>query len=334
MTQPPGDKSSAVDDAITAAQKKHGDGVVGRYGAAARVWPCVPTGSWSLDRALGIGGYPRGRIIELYGPEMSGKTTLTLHALAMCQAAGLTVAFVDAEHALDPKYAARIGVKMKDLVISQPDNGEQALDIVESLARSGGVGAIAVDSVAALVPQAELIGDMGDSHIGLQARLMSQALRKLTAVCAKTQTTIFFINQLRMKIGVVFGSPEVTTGGNALKFYASVRLDVRRKDKLNVGGELVGHMHRIKVAKNKLAPPFKEVFVNIIFGKGVDRVNDLVEVALDLGVVEQRSSWFYMDESKLCQGRFNLNDLVRADTKVFNKVRKACVSKCKYLRWL
>lgn len=301
--------------------------------------PSLPSGSWALDRALGVGGYPLGRIIELFGPEMSGKTTLTLHAVAMAQASGSEAAFVDAEHALDLGYAEAIGVDVPRLVVSQPDCGEQALAIVEDLVKSRKFAVVVVDSVAALVPKAELDGEMGASHPGLQARLMSQALRKLTGVCSKTGTAVMFINQMRMKIGVMFGSPETTTGGQALKFYASVRIDARRREKVHIEGKLVGNLHQVKVVKNKLAPPFQECMLNVVYGRGIDRYSDLAEVALDIGAITKSGSWYAVkfgseSEQQLCQGRFKLVDMLKEDAEVRKKVAAKCVEICPRLRWL
>lgn len=334
MTLPSG-RRQAVDAAIAAAQKKHGDRVVNRYGDGAQLdCDVISSGLPSLDLALGVGGYPRGRIIEIYGPEASGKTTLTLHAIAMAQRTGHTVAFIDAEHALDPRYAQTIGVNMADLVLSQPDYGEQALDVVESLTQSGQFASIVIDSVAALVPKSELDGEMGGSNLGVHARLMSQAMRKLAGTAHKTRTSLFFINQIRMKIGVLFGSPETTTGGNALKYYASVRLDVRRKDKLLVGGVLAGHTHHVKVVKNKVAPPFQETDLQNHFGHGFDRPGDLAEVALALGALTKAGSWFSLNGTQLCQGRFKLNEMLGADPKLRSAVAEAVTLVKPQFRWV
>jgi recombination protein RecA len=298
------EKLKAVQSAIAAIEKQFGKGAIMALGRReAEEVPVIPSGCPSLDLALGCGGYPRGRVVEIYGPESSGKTTLTLHAIAECQKQGGLAAFIDAEHALDVTYASRVGVDADKLLVSQPDNGEQALDIVETLVRSGAVDLIVVDSVAALVPQAEIEGDMGDSHMGLQARLMSQALRKLTGVGYRTSTTIMFINQLRMKIGVTFGSPETTTGGHALKYYASVRLDVRRIGQLKVGEELCGNRTRVKVVKNKLAPPFQLAEFDVRYGVGIDAVADWLDLGVSRGVIEKHGVYYSLDGDNLGQGR-------------------------------
>jgi len=299
------DKLKAVQAAVAAIEKQFGKGAIMALGEDRVAEPIATfgTGTPSLDAALGCGGYPRGRIVEVFGPESSGKTTLTLHAIAECQRAGGIAAFVDAEHALDLRYAASLGVATDQLLVSQPDNGEQALDIVETLVRSGAVDLIVIDSVAALVPKAEIEGEMGDSHMGLQARLMSQALRKLTGIAHRSGTTIFFINQLRMKIGVVFGSPETTTGGTALKYYASVRLDVRRVGQVKVGEEVVGHRTRIKVVKNKLAPPFQIAELDVRFGIGFDAVGDLLDLAATHEIIEKNGSYYSFAGQSLGQGR-------------------------------
>jgi recombination protein RecA len=299
------EKLKAVQAAVAAIEKQFGKGAIMALGEDRVAEPVATfgTGTPSLDAALGCGGYPRGRVVEVFGPESSGKTTLTLHAIAECQRAGGIAAFVDAEHALDLRYAASLGVQTDQLLVSQPDNGEQALDIVETLVRSGAVDLIVVDSVAALVPKAEIEGEMGDSHMGLQARLMSQALRKLTGIAHRSSTTIFFINQLRMKIGVVFGSPETTTGGTALKYYASVRLDVRRVGQVKVGEEVVGHRTRIKVVKNKLAPPFQIAELDVRYGIGFDAVGDLLDLATTHEIIEKNGSYYSFAGQSLGQGR-------------------------------
>ena len=291
-------------DTLLGIERQHGKGAIMRLGERGPIAvPSIPTGSPSLDRALGCGGYPRGRVVEVYGPEASGKTTLTLHAIAECQRGGGIAAFIDAEHALDVHYAQRLGVQAEHLLVSQPDTGEQALDIAEALVRSGAVDLIVVDSVAALVPKAELEGEMGDSHVGLQARLMSQALRKLTAITHRTDTTLMFINQLRMKIGVKFGSPEVTTGGNALKYYASVRIDVRRIGSVKAGEEVVGNRTRVKIVKNKLAPPFRTCEFEIRYGEGIDVVGDLLDQSTLAGIVTKSGAYYSLQGQSLGQGR-------------------------------
>jgi recombination protein RecA len=307
----------AVDDLLQAIEKQFGKGAMMRLGdrKAERV-PCIPTGCPSLDEALGCGGYPKGRVVEVFGPESSGKTTLTLHAIAQCQAMGGVAAFIDAEHALDMYYAKNLGVQANELLVSQPDSGEQALDIAELLVRSGVVDLIVIDSVAALVPKAELEGDMGDSHMGLQARLMSQALRKLAGAAHRTGTTIVFINQLRMKIGVIFGSPETTTGGHALKYYASVRLDIRRIGALKQGDEVVGNRTRVKVVKNKLAPPFRKAEFDIRYGKGIDAVGDLLDRAVEANAVEKSGSYYRFGGKNIAQGRENARAAVEKDDKL------------------
>ena len=318
---PKHNRKGTIATAIAEIRKRWGEGALMTLGSGP-VEPiaCIPTGALGLDRALGCGGYPRGRIVEIYGPESSGKTTLTLHAIAEVQRQGGVAAFIDAEHALDPRYAQALDVKLGDLLISQPDNGEQALEICDALVRSGAVDLIVVDSVAALVPKAELEGDMGDSHMGLQARLMSQALRKLTALAHTQNTTVIFINQIRMKIGVMYGSPETTTGGNALKFYASVRLDVRRATPIKEGDQVVGNRTRVKVAKNKLAPPFQEVEFDIRYGQGIDRFGDTLDVAVAGGAIDQAGPWYKFRGEPLGQGRRVAVEALRANPDLYAKV--------------
>jgi recombination protein RecA len=319
------DKAQALNTAVSQIERQFGKGAIMRLGAEpSQVLGSgvISTGSLSVDLALGVGGLPRGRIVEVYGPESGGKTTLALHVVAEAQRAGGVAAFVDAEHALDPVYAAALGVDVGELLVSQPDTGEQALEIVELLVRSGAVDVVVVDSVAALVPRAEIEGEMGDSHVGLQARLMSQALRKLTGVLSKSGTTAIFINQIREKIGVLYGNPETTPGGRALKFYASVRLEVRRKGDVKQGAERVGSRTRVKVTKNKVAPPFREAEVDILFGRGIDRLGDLVQVASDLEVVQKSGSWFSYGETRLGQGKEKAVELLNTRPDLVEEIRQ------------
>jgi recombination protein RecA len=323
------DRQKALDAALTQIEKAYGKGAVMKLGdhSADMTIETVPTGSLSLDIALGLGGVPRGRVIEIYGPESSGKTTVALHMVAEVQKRGGIAGFIDAEHALDPVYARNIGVDIDNLYISQPDSGEQALEITETMVRSGAVDIVIIDSVAALVPKAEIDGEMGDSHVGLQARLMSQALRKLTAVISKTNCIVVFINQLREKVGVMFGNPETTTGGRALKFYSSVRLDVRRVESLKRGGDVIGNHVRVKVVKNKIAPPFKEAEFDIMFGKGISREADILDLAANLGIINKSGAWYSYLGEKIGQGRENAKQYLAQNPEVMseveNKVREA-----------
>ena len=315
------DKKKALETAMQQIEKTYGKGSIMRYGD--NVQPnveAIPTGSLALDLALGIGGVPRGRIIEIYGPESSGKTTLALHVLAQAQKMGGEVAFVDAEHALDPTYARALGVKIEDMLISQPDTGEQALEITEALVRSGAIDVVVVDSVAALVPRAEIEGEMGDSFVGLHARLMSQALRKLTGIIAKTNTVVIFINQLREKVGVMYGNPEVTTGGRALKFYASVRIDVRRVEALKNGGEVIGNRTRAKIVKNKVSPPFREAEFDIMYGEGISKWGELVDLAVKLDILQKSGSWFSMGETRLGQGRDAVKEYLKNNPELADRI--------------
>ncbi len=316
------DKLKALDAAISQIERAYGKGAVMKLGDSASQInvETIPTGSLSLDIALGLGGIPKGRIIEIYGPESSGKTTVTLHMIAEVQKRGGIAGFIDAEHALDPSYAKNIGVDIDNLYISQPDCGEQALEICETMVRSGAIDIVVVDSVAALVPKAEIDGDMGDSHVGLQARLMSQALRKLTAVISKSNCTVIFINQLREKVGVMFGNPETTTGGRALKFYASIRMDVRRIETLKQAGEMVGNRTRVKVVKNKIAPPFKEAEFDIMFGKGISKEGDILDLAVSLNLVSKSGAWFAYNGDKIGQGRENAKTYLSEHPDVMNEL--------------
>ncbi|WOO36909.1 recombinase RecA [Anaerocolumna sp. AGMB13020] len=316
------DKSRALESALAQIEKQYGKGSVMKLGdtAAHMNIETIPTGSISLDVALGLGGIPKGRIVEIYGPESSGKTTVALHMVAEVQKIGGIAGFIDAEHALDPVYAKRIGVDIDNLYISQPDNGEQALEITETMVRSGAVDIIIVDSVAALVPRAEIDGDMGDSHVGLQARLMSQALRKLTAAISKSNCIVIFINQLREKVGVMFGNPETTTGGRALKFYSSIRLDVRKIEALKQGGDIVGSRTRIKVVKNKVAPPFKEAEFDIMFGQGISREGDVLDLASNENIVIKSGAWYAYNEAKIGQGRENAKQFLKENPTIFAEI--------------
>ncbi len=315
------DKQKALDQAFKNIEKKYGKGAIMKMGEAPRVSvSAIPTGAVNLDIALGIGGIPRGRVVEIFGPESSGKTTLALHIVAEDQKQDQTCAFIDAEHALDAEYAENLGVDIDNLILSQPDTGEQGLDIAESLVRSGAVDLIVIDSVAALVPRAEIEGEMGDSHVGLQARLMSQALRRLTGVIAKSNTTVIFINQLREKVGVMFGSPETTPGGRALKFYSSVRLDIRRIKTITQGDNSIGSRTRVKVVKNKVAPPFKVVEFDIMYGKGISKSGVLLDTAVDMDIVDKAGSWFSYKDEKLGQGRENVKDLLEENPELMAQI--------------
>ena len=317
------DKTKAVDAAMGQIERQFGKGAIMKLGARpVEDIPVISTGAIELDRALGIGGLPRGRVIEVFGPESSGKTTLALHAVANAQKQGGIAAFIDAEHALDTVYARKLGVNCDELLVSQPDTGEQALEIADMLVRSGGIDVMVIDSVAALVPRAEIEGEMGDAHMGLQARLMSQALRKLTATIGKTMTSVIFINQIRMKIGVMFGNPETTTGGNALKFYSSVRLDIRRIGAIKDGQNIVGNRTRVKVVKNKMAPPFKEAEFDIMYGEGISRTGDLLDVGVSAGIIEKSGSWYAYNGERIGQGRENVKKFFQDNDDLFATVDK------------
>ena len=318
---PASDKKKALQTALAQIEKNFGKGTVMRLGDKPEMnVDAIPTGSLALDAALGIGGVPKGRIIEIYGPESSGKTTLALHILAQAQKMGGEVAFVDAEHALDPVYAAALGVDTDNMLVSQPDTGEQALEITDALVRSGAVDAVVVDSVAALVPKQEIEGEMGDTFVGLQARLMSQALRKLAGTIAKTNCVVIFINQLRMKIGVMYGNPETTTGGNALKFYSSVRLDVRRVESIKEGGNVIGNKTRVKVVKNKVAPPFREAFFDIMYGEGISKWGELVDLAVQMDIVQKSGSWFSMGDERIGQGKDSVKTYLMVNPEIAEQV--------------
>ncbi len=321
MTEDRRARDKAIEMAVGQIEKQFGKGAIMRLGQGAiTAIPRISTGSISIDNALGIGGVPRGRVVEIFGPEASGKTTLALQVIAQAQRGGGTAAFVDAEHALDPTYAAKLGVDLDNLLVSQPDNGEQALEIVEVLVRSGGADVVVVDSVAALVPRAEIDGEMGDAQVGLQARLMSQALRKLTAVVAKSRTCLIFINQLRVKIGVMFGNPETTTGGRALKFYSSVRIDIRRIGAIKDGDQVVGNRTRVKIVKNKVAPPFRMAEFDLIYGEGVSREGDLLDLAVDRRIVEKSGTWFSYNGERLGQGREKVKLFLRQNPEIFDTI--------------
>lgn len=327
------DRAKALEVAISQIEKQFGKGAIMRLGSEGIVEiPAIPTGSIGLDAALGVGGFPRGRVIEIYGPESSGKTTLALSAIAQAQKAGGSAAFIDAEHALDVSYASKLGVKVNDLLISQPDTGEQALEVTETLVRSGAIDIIVIDSVAALVPRAEIEGEMGDSLPGLQARLMSQALRKLTAAISKGQTTVIFINQIRMKIGVMFGNPETTTGGNALKFYSSVRLDIRRIESLKNGQESIGNRVRVKVVKNKVAPPFKQAEFDIFFNEGISRLGELIDLGIEKKIVERAGAWYSYSGNKIGQGRENAKEYLRSNPEIAGEIEAKLLEEYNFKR--
>ncbi|MBE6151975.1 MAG: recombinase RecA [Firmicutes bacterium] len=316
-----GDKT--LDQVLCDIEKQFGKGAVMKLGDNEhREIDVVPSGSISLDVALGIGGYPKGRIIEIFGPESSGKTTFALHAIAEIQKRGGRAAFIDAEHALDPQYAAKIGVNINELLLSQPDNGEQALEICEALVRSGAIGIIVIDSVAALVPQAEIEGEMGDSHVGLQARLMSQALRKLSGIINKTNTVCIFINQLREKVGVIFGNPEVTPGGRALKFYSSIRLEIRKGEQIKLGNDIIGNKTNVKVVKNKMAPPFKTCCLEIAYGVGISKTGEVVDMAVDANIIEKSGAWYAYNGEKLGQGRETVKEMLKTNQKLYNELEQ------------
>lgn len=318
-------RKKAVDLAVTQIEKQFGKGAIMKLGADTLPGeiPTISTGSLSLDIALGVGGLPKGRVIEIFGPEASGKTTLALHVIAEAQKRGGIAVFIDAEHALDVQYARKLGVKIDELLLSQPDTGEQALEIADQLVRSGGVDVIVIDSVAALVPKAEIEGEMGDAHMGLQARLMSQALRKLTATISKSNTIVIFVNQIRMKIGIMFGNPETTTGGNALKFYSSVRLDVRKIASIKQGQDVIGNRTKVRVVKNKVAPPFKEVEFDLIYGEGISREGDVLDLAVERNIVEKSGTWYTFGGQRIGQGRENAKQFLKENSKILEQMEKA-----------
>ena len=320
-------KKQSLDTALKQIESQFGKGTIMKLGTRETIEvPSIPTGSFGLDKALGIGGLPKGRVVEIYGPESSGKTTLTLQIIAECQKAGGSAAFIDAEHALDPEYAKALGVDIDELLLSQPDTGEQALEVTDMLVKSGSLDVIVVDSVAALVPRAELEGDMGDSHVGLQARLMSQALRKITGSIQKSNTLVIFINQIRMKIGVMFGSPETTTGGNALKFYSSVRLDIRRIGAIKDGDEVVGNETRVKVVKNKMAPPFKVVEFQILYGKGINKNAEIIEFAVKKGIIEKAGAWYSYKGDKIGQGIAKTSEFLKENPKILEEIEASVLA--------
>ena len=320
-------KKQSLDTALKQIESQFGKGTIMKLGTRETIEvPSIPTGSFGLDNALGIGGLPKGRVVEIYGPESSGKTTLTLQIIAECQKAGGSAAFIDAEHALDPEYAKALGVDIDELLLSQPDTGEQALEVTDMLVKSGRLDVIVVDSVAALVPRAELEGDMGDSHVGLQARLMSQALRKITGSIQKSNTLVIFINQIRMKIGVMFGSPETTTGGNALKFYSSVRLDIRRIGAIKDGDEVIGNETRVKVVKNKMAPPFKVVEFQILYGKGINKNAEIIEFAVKKGIIEKAGAWYSYKGDKIGQGIAKTSEFLKENPKILEEIEASVLA--------
>lgn len=316
------DKAKALDNAINQIEKEFGKGSIMKLGEAASKMniEVIPTGSLAIDLALGVGGVPRGRVVEIYGPESSGKTTVALHMIAQAQKMGGFAAFIDAEHALDPIYAKKLGVDVENLLISQPDNGEQALEIADALVRSGAIDIIVIDSVAALVPKAEIEGEMGDSHVGLQARLMSQALRKLTGIISKSRTTAVFINQIREKVGVMFGNPETTTGGRALKFYSTIRMEVRRVESIKQGNEIIGNRTRVKVVKNKVAPPFKQADFDIMYGEGISREGSIIDIGTQLNILTKSGTWYSYGEHRLGQGRENVKEFLKTNLQIANEI--------------